>query len=144
MQFRLYLVYSIDRGHFVFKILNDDRPSSGQSLAVGAEKFGLAVCGFCAGVGGGRLKALATTISWPGVCLMSDVKSAMKESCRCWRADQGGMVRNRDVTCGLCSVSRQRRRRSSMNLKCLTVLKAASNALTKVENFAPTPVSFFE
>ncbi len=36
---------------------------------------------------------------------MSDVNSAMKESWRCWRADHGGVVWNRDVTSGLWSVS---------------------------------------
>jgi hypothetical protein len=64
--------------------------------------------------------------SWPGVCLMSDVNSVMKESCRCWRADHGGVVRNRDVTCGLWSVSRRNCLPSSKNLKCLTALKVAS------------------
>ncbi len=58
------------------------------------------------GAGGSRLKASATTFSWPGVCLMSDVNLAMKISCRCQQPDQGGVVRNRDVTSGLWSVSR--------------------------------------
>jgi hypothetical protein len=111
---------------------------------VGAGKVGGAVGGCCVGAGGGRLKASATTFSWPGVCLMSDVNSAMKESCRCWRADQGGVVRNRDVTSGLWSVSRRKRRPSSRNLKCLTALKAASNSLSKVEYFAPAPISLLE
>jgi hypothetical protein len=59
------------------------------------EEVGCAVGGCCAAAGGGRLKASATTFFWPGVCLMSDVNSAMKDSCRSWRADQGGVVRNR-------------------------------------------------
>jgi hypothetical protein len=45
--------------------------------------------GRCAAAEGGRLKASATKFSEPGVCLMSDVNSAMKESCRCWRAVGG-------------------------------------------------------
>ncbi len=53
------------------------------------------------------------------------MNSAMKESCRCWRADHGGVVRNRDVTSGLWSVSRRNCHPSSKNLKCLTALKAA-------------------
>jgi hypothetical protein len=58
-------------------------PSSGQSSAARAgEGRWLGGSGFAA-VGGGRLKVSATTFSWPGVCLMSDVNSAMKESCRC-------------------------------------------------------------
>jgi hypothetical protein len=83
------------------------RPSSGQSSAVGAGEGGCAVCGCCVAAGGGRLKASATTFSWPGVCLMSDVNSAMKESCRCWRAGQGGVVWNRDVTNQWLVVSEQ-------------------------------------
>jgi hypothetical protein len=43
--------------------------------------------GGCPVAVGGRLKASDTTFSWHGVCLMSDVNSAMKESCRCWQAD---------------------------------------------------------
>ncbi len=93
---------------------------------------------------GGPLKALATTFSWPGVCLMSDVNSVMKESCRCWRADHGGVVRNRDVTYGLWSVSRRNCRPSSRNLKCLTALNAASSSLSKVEYLVPAPDSFLE
>jgi len=81
------------------------RPSSGQSLAVGAGEIGCAVDDCCAAAGGHQLKASATTFSWPGVCLMSDVNSAMKDSCRCWRADQGVVVQNRDVTSGLWSVT---------------------------------------
>jgi hypothetical protein len=50
---------------------------------------------------GRRLKTSATTFSCPGVCLMSDLNSAMKDNCLCWRADQGGVVRNKDVTSGL-------------------------------------------
>ncbi len=80
------------------------RPSSGQSSAVGAGEAGCAIDGCCAAAGGDQLKPLATTFSWPGVCLMSDVNSAMKDNCRCWRGDQGGVVRNRDVTSGLWSV----------------------------------------
>jgi hypothetical protein len=45
------------------------RPSSGQSSAVGAEEVGSC----WAGTGGGLLKVSATTLSWPGVCLISDV-----------------------------------------------------------------------
>ena len=97
-----------------------------------------------AAAGGGRLKASATTFSWPGMCLMSDVNSAMKESCRCWRADHGGVVRNRDVTSGLWSVSRRNWCPSSKNLKCLTALKAASSSLSKVEYLVPTPDNFLE
>jgi hypothetical protein len=81
------------------------RPSSGQSLAVGAGEIGCAVGDCCAAAGGHQLKASATTFSWPGVCLVSDVNSAMKDSCRCWRADQGVVARNRDVTSGLWSVT---------------------------------------
>jgi hypothetical protein len=57
----------------------------------------------------------------------------MKDSCHCWQADQGGVVRKRDVTNGLRSVSRRKRRPSSRNLKCLTALKAASSSLSKVD-----------
>ncbi len=92
----------------------------------------------------GRLKASATTFSWPDVCLMSDVNSAMKDSCLCWQADQGGVVRNRDVTSGLWSVSRRNCRPSSRNLKSLTALKAASSSLSKVEYLMPAPDSFLE
>jgi hypothetical protein len=66
----------------------------------------------------------------------------MKESCRCWRADHGGMVQNRDVTSGLWSVSRRNWRPSSKNLKCLTALKAASSSLSKVEYLVPAPDNF--
>jgi hypothetical protein len=96
---------------------------------------------FC---GGGQLKASATTFSWPGVCLMSDVNSTMKDNCRCWRADQGNAVRNRDVTSALWSVSRRNRHPSSRNQKCLTALKAASSSLVKVEYLVPAPDSFLE
>jgi hypothetical protein len=75
---------------------------------------------------------------------MSEVNSAMKESCRCWRADHGGVVRNREVTSGLWSVSRRNRRPSSKNLKCLTALKAASSSLSKVEYLVPAPDNFLE
>ncbi len=75
---------------------------------------------------------------------MSDVNSAMKDNCLCWRADQGGVVRNRDMTSGLWSVRRQNCRPSSRNLKCLTALKAASSSLSKVEYLVPTPDSFLE
>ncbi len=92
----------------------------------------------------GWLKASATTFSWPGVCRMCDVNSAMKESCRCWRADHGGVVRNRDVTSGLWSVSRLNCRPSSNNIKCMTALKAASSSLSKVEYLVPAPDSFLE
>ncbi len=98
----------------------------------------------CAVAEGGRLNASATTFSWPGVCLMSDVNSVMKDSCCCWRADQGGVVRNRDVTSGLWSVSRRNCRPSSKNLKCLTALKAASSSLLKVEYLVPAPDNFLE
>jgi hypothetical protein len=75
-------------------------PFSGQSSAVGAGGGRwLGGGGGCAGAEGGRLKASATTFSCPGV--LSEVNSAMKESCRCWRANHGGVVRNRDVTSGL-------------------------------------------
>jgi hypothetical protein len=47
------------------------RPSSGQSSAVGEGEVGCAVSG-------GLLKASATMFSWPCVCLISDVNSAMK------------------------------------------------------------------
>jgi hypothetical protein len=59
------------------------RPSSGQSSAVRAGEAGCCGGGRCAAADGGRLKASATTFSWPGVCLISYVNSAMKESCRC-------------------------------------------------------------
>ncbi len=75
---------------------------------------------------------------------MSEVNSAMKESCRCWRADHGGVVRNRDVTSGLWLVSRRNCCPSSKNLKCLTALKAASSSLSKVEYLVPAPDSFLE
>jgi hypothetical protein len=118
--------------------------SSGQSsVARAGEGRWLGGSG-CAAAVGGRLKASATTFSWPGVCLMSDVNSAMKESCRCWRADHGGVVRNRDVTSGLWSVSRRNCRPSSKNLKCLTALKAASSSLSKVEYLVPAPDNFLE
>ncbi len=51
----------------------------------------------------GRLRASLTTFSCPGVCLMSEVNSAMKDNCHCWQADQGGMVQNRAGTRGLWS-----------------------------------------
>jgi len=98
----------------------------------------------CAAAEGWRLKASATTFSWPGVCLISDVNSAMKESCHCWQADHGGVVRNRDVTNGLWSVSRRNCRPSSRNLKCLTALNKASSSLSKVEYLVPVPDSFLE
>ena len=85
----------------------DASPSSGQSSAAGSGEGCCFGGGGCAAAGGSRLKASATTFSWPGVCRMSEVNSAMKESCRCWRADHGGVVRNRDVTSGLWSVSRR-------------------------------------
>jgi hypothetical protein len=75
---------------------------------------------------------------------MSDVNSVMKESCRCWRADHGGVVRNREVTSGLWSVSRRNCRPSSKNLKYLTALKAASSSLSKVEYLLLAPDSFLE
>jgi hypothetical protein len=68
----------------------------------------------------------------------------MKESCCCWPADHGGVVRNRDVTSGLWLVSRRKCHPSSKNLKCLTVLKAASSSLSKVEYLVPAPDSFLE
>ncbi len=89
-----------------------------------------------AAAGGGQPKASATTFSWPGVCLMSNVNSAMKDSCRCWRVDQGGVVRNRDVTGGLWSVSRRNRPPSSRNLKCLTALPAPFGQLLKNAPYA--------
>ncbi len=100
--------------------------------------------GRCAAAEGGRLKVSATTFPWPGVCLMSDVDSAMKDRCRCWRADHSGVVQNRDVSSGLWSVSRRNCRPSSRNLKCLTSLKAASSSLSKVEYLVPAPDSFLE
>ncbi len=75
---------------------------------------------------------------------MSEVNSAMKESGRCWRANHGGVVRNRDVTSSLWSVSRLNCRPSSKNLKYLTALKAASSSLSKVEYLVPAPDSFLE
>jgi hypothetical protein len=119
-------------------------PSSGQSSAVRAGEGRWLGGGGCAVAEGGRPKASATAFSWPGVCLMSDVNSAMKESCRYWRADHGDVVRNRDVTSGLWSVNRRNCRPSSKNLKCLTVLKAASSSLSKVEYLVPTPDNFLE
>jgi hypothetical protein len=56
-------------------------PSSGQSSAVRAGEGRWLGGGGCAVAEGRRLKASATAFSWPGVCLMSDVNSAMKESC---------------------------------------------------------------
>jgi hypothetical protein len=120
------------------------RPSSGQSSAVGVGEVGWADEGCCAATVSGRLKASAATFSWHGVCLMSDVNSAMKGSCCCWRADNGGVVRNRDVTSGLWSVRRRNCRPSSWNLKCLTALKAASSSLSKVEYLVPAQDSFLE
>jgi hypothetical protein len=108
------------------------------------EEGPVAVGGCCAAAGGSRLKASATTFSWPDVCLMSDVNSVMKDSCLCWQADQGGVVRNRDVTIGLWSVSRRNCCPSSRNLKCLTALKAASSSLSKLEYLVPAPDSFLE
>ncbi len=67
------------------------------------------------------------------------MNSAMKESCRCWRDDHGGVVQNRDVTNGLWSVSRQNCHPSSRNLKCLTALNAASSSLLKVEYLVSCP-----
>jgi hypothetical protein len=116
------------------------RPSSGQSLAVGAGEIGCAVGGCCAAACSGLLKASPATFSWPGVCLMFDVNLAKKDSFHCWRADQGGMVRNRDVTSGFWSVSRQNRRPSSRNLKCLTALKAASSSLSTA-SWSRTPAA---
>jgi hypothetical protein len=58
-------------------------PSSGQSSAVEAGEGCWLGGGGWAAAEGGRLKASATTFSWPGVCRMSEVNSAMKESCRC-------------------------------------------------------------
>ncbi len=61
----------------------------------------------CVSAGGpcrasGRLRASATKFSCQGMCLMSDINSALKDKCRCLRANQGGsMVRNRAVTSGL-------------------------------------------
>ncbi len=101
--------------------------------------------GGCAVAEDGRLKVSTTTFSWPGVCLMSDVNSVMKESCRCWQAVHRGVVRNRDVTSGLWSVSRRNCHPSiCKNLKCLTELKAASNSLSKVEYLVPAPDNFLE
>ncbi len=100
--------------------------------------------GGCAAAEGRRLRASATTFSWPGVCRTSEVNSAMKESCRCWRADHGGVVRNRDVTSGLWSLSKRNCHPSSKNLKCLTALKAASSSLSKVEYLVPASDSFLE
>jgi hypothetical protein len=119
-------------------------PSSGQSSAARAGEVCWPGVGRCAAVEDGRLKASATTFSWPGVCLMSNVNSPMKESCCCWQADHGGVVRNRDVTNGLWSVSRRNCRPSSRNLKCLTLLNAASSSLSKVEYLVPAPDSFLE
>ncbi len=119
-------------------------PSSSQSSAVRAGEGRLLSGGGCAVTEGGRLKGSATMFSWPGVCLISDVNSVMKESCRCWRPDHGGVVRNRDVTSGLWLVSRRNCRPSSKNLKCLTALKAASSSLSKVEYLVPAPDNFFE
>jgi hypothetical protein len=48
-------------------------PSSCQSSAVRAGEGHWLSGGGCAVAEGGRLKASATTFSWPGVCLMSDV-----------------------------------------------------------------------
>jgi hypothetical protein len=108
--------------------------SSGQSSAARAgEGRWLSGSSFGA-AGGGRLKASATTFSWPGVCLMSDVNSTMKESCLCWRADHGGVVQNRDVMRGLWSVSRRNCHPSSKNLKCLT---AESGQQLSVEGGVP-------
>jgi hypothetical protein len=68
-------------------------PSSGQSLAVEAGEGRWLGGGGCAAAEGGRLRASATTFSCPGVCRMSEVNSAMKESSRYWQADHGGVVR---------------------------------------------------
>ncbi len=65
------------------------RPSSGQSSAARVVEVGWPGGGRCAAALSGQLKASATKFSWPGVCLMSNVNSAMKESCRCWQAVGG-------------------------------------------------------
>jgi hypothetical protein len=78
----------------------------------------------------------------PGVCLMSEVYSAMNNSCRCWQADQDGVVQNKAVTRGLWSV--RRRKRHPSNRKWRIALKATSSSLLKVEYQLPTPDSFFE
>jgi hypothetical protein len=75
-------------------------PSSSQSSETAVKEVGRGAGFGCVSTGGpwdagGRLRVSATTFSWPGLCLMSEVISAMKDNCRCWRADQGGIVRNR-------------------------------------------------
>ncbi len=71
-------------------------------------------------------------------------KFGNEKECRCLRANQGGMVRNRAVTSGLWSVRRRKCRPSSRNRKCWTALKAASSSLLNVEYRVPAPDGFFK
>ncbi len=78
-------------------------PSSGQpSATVVTEVGGGAGFGYVSAGSpwdaSGRLRASATTFSCLGMCLTSEVNSAMKDNCCCWRADQGGVVLNRAVS----------------------------------------------
>jgi hypothetical protein len=118
--------------------------SFGQSLATVVKEVGDGVVFGCVSAGDGWLRASMATFSFPGVCLMLEVNSAMIDNCRCWQADQGGVVRNRAMTRGLWSVRRQKRPPSSRDLKCRTALKAASSSLSKVEYWVPAPYSFLE
>ncbi len=52
-------------------------------------------------LGGGLESASATTISDPGVCLISVVNSEMYARWRCCRADCGGVTRTMAATSGL-------------------------------------------
>jgi hypothetical protein len=47
----------------------------------------------------------ATALLVPAICRMSEVYSAMKERCLCWRAVHGSVVRARANVSGLWSVN---------------------------------------
>jgi hypothetical protein len=102
----------------------------------------------CWGVDGGPLRCWLTALGVRNHVLLArhvfDVNSVMKDNYRCWQADHGDVVWNRDVTSGLWSVSRRKRRPSSRNRKWRTALKAARSSLLKVEYQVPAPYSFFE
>jgi hypothetical protein len=123
--------------------------SSGQSwaMAVKGALGGPDLC--CGSMGvpwgvGGWLGASPTMFSWPGVCLMSDVNSAMNDNCSCWWTDHVGVVWKRDVTRGLWSVSGQKRCPSRRNRKWRTRQKAASSRCRSLEYRVSAPYSFLE
>jgi hypothetical protein len=101
------------------------RPSSGQSSAVRAGEVGWADGGCCMAAVGRRLMASATTFSWPE-------NSAMKESCRCWRADQG---------CDQWLVVSEEAKLSPLQQESEMSDRpdAASSSLSKVECLVPAP-----